>query len=202
MRADSRLPLVLASASPRRQLLLRKAGVPFEAIPAQVDERPRRGEPARVLARRLAREKALAVARHLGPVPGRHVLGADTIVVLGDSVLGKPRDSNEAVAMLRRLVGRTHRVLTAVALATSDGLELRERMVESSVRMRAAPDEELRAYVASGEPLDKAGAYAIQGRGGRFVEAVDGSRSNVIGLPIDETLELLREAGGPWARAV
>jgi septum formation protein len=182
MRADSRLPLVLASASPRRQLLLRKAGVPFEAIPAQVDERPRRGEPARVLARRLAREKALAVARHLGP--------------------GKPRDSNEAVAMLRRLVGRTHRVLTAVALATSDGLELRERMVESSVRMRAAPDEELRAYVASGEPLDKAGAYAIQGRGGRFVEAVDGSRSNVIGLPIDETLELLREAGGPWARAV
>jgi septum formation protein len=188
-------PLVLASASPRRRELLARAGVRFEVIPAGIDEDVRPGEAPAALAGRLAREKALAVASRVGPDPARFVLGADTIVVLGESVLGKPRDPRDAEAMLSRLVGRTHRVITAVVVARSHDLGWRARTVESRVRMRPAELEEIRAYVATGEPLDKAGAYAAQGRGRRFVAEIAGSESNVIGLPLDETLDLLREAG-------
>ncbi len=188
-------PLVLASASPRRRELLARAGVRFEVIPAGIDEDVRPGEAPAVLAGRLAREKALAVASRVGPDPARFVLGADTIVVLGESVLGKPRDPRDAEAMLSRLVGRTHRVITAVVVARSHDLGWRARTVESRVRLRPAELEEIRAYVATGEPLDKAGAYAVQGRGRRFVAEIAGSESNVIGLPVDETLDLLREAG-------
>jgi septum formation protein len=188
-------PLVLASASPRRRELLARAGVRFEVIPAGIDEDVRPGEAPAQLAGRLAREKALAVASRVGPDPARFVLGADTIVVLGESVLGKPRDPRDAESMLSRLVGRTHRVITAVVVARSHDLGWRARTVESRVRMRPAELEEIRAYVATGEPLDKAGAYALQGRGRRFVAEIAGSESNVIGLPLDETLDLLREAG-------
>jgi septum formation protein len=185
-------PIVLASASPRRRELLTRAGVRFEVVPSSVEERPHAGEAPRELALRLAREKVLDVARRFPASPRRTVLGADTIVVLEDSVLGKPVDRQEALTMLRRLAGHTHRVLTAVAVVETDRLEPRTLCVESTVVMRSASDAELRAYVATGESLDKAGAYAAQGEGRRFVERIDGSESNVIGLPIEETLALLR----------
>src|SRR5262245_5218445 len=187
--------LLLASASPRRRELLREAGVAFEVRPADVDERVLEGEVPEHYASRLARAKALRVAQESGGDPPRWVLGADTIVVLEGRIYGKPDDAEHAVRTLRALSGRTHRVLTAVALTRSDGSALREIRVESRVTLRAAPDPEIRAYVATGEPLDKAGAYAVQGAGGTLVERVEGSRSNVIGLPLDETLSLLREAG-------
>jgi septum formation protein len=188
-------PVVLASASPRRRELLARAGVPFEVVPSHVDERPRAGEAPEALALRLACEKAVDVARRFPASPRRLVLGADTIVVLGDLVLGKPKDAADAVEMLRRLAGRTHRVLTAIAVVETDRLEPRGRCVESTVVMRKASDAELRAYVATGEPLDKAGAYAAQGEGRRFVERIEGSETNVIGLPIEEALALLRSQG-------
>jgi septum formation protein len=187
--------LVLASGSPRRRELLACAGVPFEVAPAEIDESRRPGEPPRELAIRLAREKAETVALRLPRSPRRTVLGADTIVVLGDDVLGKPADEADAVKLLSRLVGREHVVLTAVALVASDAPDrARTACVASRVRMRAADEAEIRAYVATGEPLDKAGAYAAQGEGRRFVASIDGSESNVIGLPMDETLALLRAA--------
>jgi septum formation protein len=188
--------LLLASASPRRRELLAQAGVRFEVRPADIDERALPGETPERHAARLAREKALRVAGEAPCEPPRFALGADTIVVLEGRIFGKPADPEDAVAMLSALLGRTHRVLTAVALARSGGSErLREFCVESLVTLRPATRPEIEAYVASGEPLDKAGSYALQGVGGRFVERVEGSRSNVIGLPLDETLALLAEAG-------
>ena len=194
-------PLILASASPRRRDLLDDAGIAFEVIPADIAEERRRDERPVAFASRLAAEKARAVAERVGPEPARRVLGADTIVVLGDSILGKPRNPRHAREMLARLTGRSHEVVTAIALVPSDTLEIEVRAVTSRVHMRAASPEELRDYVATGESLDKAGAYALQGGGRRFVERVEGSESNVIGLPLDETLELLgetrREPQGP-----
>jgi septum formation protein len=191
----STAPLLLASASPRRRELLARAGVRFEVRPSELDERALAGESPEQLASRLAREKALSVARDSGADPPRWVLGADTIVVLEGRVYGKPADADDAIRMLDTLLGRTHRVLTAVALARSDGASLREICVESFVTLRRATPPEIRAYVATGEPLDKAGSYAVQGAGGSFVERVEGSLSNVIGLPLDETLALLEAAG-------
>jgi septum formation protein len=188
-------PLLLASASPRRRTLLARAGLDFEVQPADVDESLLPGETPREHAARLAEAKARAVAGTLGSAPPRIVLGADTIVVLGDRILGKPTDADHAIAMLEDLVGRTHRVITAVAVLRSDDCALHRACVESRVSMRPAQREEIRRYVASGEPLDKAGAYAVQGEGRRFVTRVEGSESNVIGLPLDETLALLRAAG-------
>jgi septum formation protein len=186
---------VLASGSPRRRELLARAGLRFEVVAADVDERARPGESPAAMAERLARAKALAVAQRLGASPKRIVLGADTIVVLGREVLGKPIDADDAVRLLGLLVGRTHRVLTAVAVRATDRPEVRARVVESRVAMRAATLDEIRRYVASGEPLDKAGAYAAQGEGRRFIERIEGSETNVIGLPLEETLALLAEAG-------
>ena len=185
-------PLVLASGSPRRYQLLEQAGIDFEARPADIAEERSPGEPPEEFARRLAIAKALAVARSIGD--GRCVLGADTIVVLGDDVLGKPRDPEDAVRMLSRLVGRSHVVTTAVALVEAGDLRVTDLAVHSRVHMRWADEAEIRRYVATGESLDKAGAYALQGEGRRFVEAIDGSESNVIGLPLEETLALLSQA--------
>jgi septum formation protein len=199
--------LVLASASPRRRDLLTRAGVTFRVQPADVVEERAPGETPAAFAWRLAREKALAVASRLGASPSRWVLGADTIVVMGDDVLGKPRDPGHAEELLGRLLGREHRVLTAVAVVERDPARVHDAraergpdrvhdtLVESQVRMREGSAEEVRAYVAGGEPLDKAGAYALQGEGRRFVERVSGSETNVIGLPLEETLALLRAAG-------
>jgi septum formation protein len=186
---------VLASASPRRRELLASAGICCEVMPSGVLERALPGEAPPQLAQRLAREKAVSVARSLGPRPPRQVLGADTIVVIDGEVLGKPDDAGHALELLRRLAGRRHRVVTGVALVASDTLEERHAVVESFVRMRAAGEGELRAYVATGESLDKAGAYAAQGIGRRLIEKIEGSETNVIGLPLEETLALLRAAG-------
>jgi septum formation protein len=188
-------PLLLASASPRRRELLARAGLRFEVRPAEVDESVLPGETPRDHAARLAEAKARAVAGTLDGSHPRVVLGADTIVALGDRIIGKPTDGAHAVALLEDLVGRTHRVITAVAVLRSDSAELHRACVESRVSMRCAKREEIRRYVASGEPLDKAGAYAVQGEGRRFVTRVEGSESNVIGLPMDEALDLLRAAG-------
>ncbi len=188
-------PLILASASPRRRELLARAGIAFEVQPADIPETVRAGEAPMALAERLARAKALEVARRVGPDPARWVLGADTIVVVDDDVLGKPRSPEHAVELLGRLVGRKHLVVTGIALAESKTLRVRHMSVESQVEMRPVDREELIAYVATGESLDKAGGYAVQGGARSFVTRVSGSETNVIGLPLTETLELLSDAG-------
>ena len=187
--------LVLASGSPRRRELLSRLKVPFATIPAEIAETARPGESPRELAERLAREKAEVVAAQLGRTPRRVVLGSDTIVVLGEEVLGKPRDPEHALALLRKLAGCTHLVLTGIAVVESDTGRARSRVVESRVTLRRADERELRDYVATGEALDKAGAYALQGAGRRFVTEVEGSETNVIGLPLEETLAMLKDAG-------
>jgi septum formation protein len=187
--------LVLASGSPRRRDLLSRLEVPFDTVPAEIAEKARPGETPRELAERLAREKAEAVVAQIGSTPRRVVLGSDTIVVLGEEVLGKPRDPEHALALLRKLTGRTHLVMTGIAVVESDTGRTRSRVVESRVTLRNADETELRDYVATGESLDKAGAYALQGAGRRFVEGVEGSETNVIGLPMEETLAMLQDAG-------
>lgn len=186
-------PLVLASASPRRRDLLQRAGVTFEIRPADLDETPAPGESPADTLTRLAREKARAVASRLG-APRRVVLGADTGVLLGDVLFGKPTDANDAIRMLSELVGRTHEVITAVAVTESTGDRVWQCAVHTRVTMRDAGRDEIAAYVAGGEPMDKAGAYAYQGEGRRFLAKVDGSETNVIGLPMDEALALIARA--------
>jgi len=186
--------LVLASASPRRRALLEQLGIPLQIDPPHLDERLLPGESAPAYVVRLAREKAQAVhARH----PDATVLAADTSVVLDGVVLGKPGTASEALAMLQALSGRTHDVLTAVAIAG-----VGERLVTAAVTFATATEAALRWYVSTGEPMDKAGAYAVQGIGGFLVERIEGSHSAVVGLPLVETLALLHEAGYilPWER--
>lgn len=182
---------MLASASPRRRQILADAGLRFDVRPSGVDEKTRDGESPAEFADRLAQEKATDVARQLGVHPSIAVLGADTIVVAGNDILGKPRDATHAVDLLSRLMGTTHSVITGIALAWSDQREVVSQVVTSKVEMRRATHQELVDYVATGESLDKAGGYALQGEGRRFVVRVIGSRSNVIGLPLEETLALL-----------
>jgi septum formation protein len=196
--------LVLASASPRRQELLRNAGISFTVHPADIDERQIPGESAIDCAERLAREKALAVWRVR---PQDLVLGADTIVVVDDAILGKPRDAADAARMLRLLSGRVHRVITGVCLvkptvnkqnsttdhasenlSDSPNLRLSPKLEVASaitlVTMSDISEEEIQEYVATGEPMDKAGAYAIQGMAARWIPSIEGDYSNVVGLPI------------------
>ena len=184
--------MILASASPRRAELLTEAGQPFEIAVSGAEETPRAGEVAISFAARVARDKALAVARLR---PGRWVLGADTIVVIGGTILGKPRDRSEAITMLERLSGAEHEVCTAFCILDPKGDPFAERAVVTTVEFRALDADEIRAYVESGEPLDKAGAYAIQGLGGRLVAGLVGSYTNVIGLPLEATRRLLDAAG-------
>jgi septum formation protein len=187
--------IYLASQSPRRRELLAQVGVRFQVLPVEVDETPRPGEAAEALVCRLALEKARA---GLGLRPAGDpspVLGADTEVVVDGQVLGKPRDEEDAAAMLARLSGRSHQVLSAVALA--NGQHEGGRLSVSTVWFRATRAEDRAAYCATGEPLDKAGAYAIQGLAAVFVERIEGSYSGVMGLPLFETAELLAELGLP-----
>jgi len=182
--------LILASGSPRRADLLRELGIPFETHPARIEESVPGDFAPRELALLLAREKARSVAAQF---PGRVVLGADTIVSLGDRILGKPRDADDARETLRSLSGRTHTVWTGLCLRREvDGTEAAD-VVGTRVRFRRLSDREIEDYIAGGEPFDKAGAYGIQGGAGRFVAAVDGSRTNVIGLPAERLEELLGE---------
>jgi septum formation protein len=185
-----RVSLILASASPRRRELLTSAGITVEVDPVAVDERREPGESAEAYVERVARLKASAGAeRH----PDRPVLGADTIVVVDADVLGKPEDAEDAARMLRRLAGRTHSVLTAVALAWQG--QIATQVERTEVAMSAMSEEDISWYVASGEPLDKAGAYAIQGLASRFVTRIEGSYSNVVGLPVSVVVALLRTPG-------
>jgi len=208
--------LVLASASPRRRDLLVQAGYRFEVHPAHIPEDPLPGEDPIVYVTRLAREKAEAVYRELsgishrsldggdgkedgpssggaGPAgserPALQVLGADTTVTLDNAILGKPEDAADAARMLRLLSGRTHRVITGVALVTQRGAEVAAEV--TAVRFLTLSDEEIAEYVATGEPMDKAGAYAIQGRAARWIPRIEGCYFNVMGLPLALVSSLL-----------
>jgi septum formation protein len=182
--------LVLASASPRRRELLAGLGLCFAVRPASVDETPRAGESAAALVERLAREKAGAVAG-----PGEVVVGADTVVALDGALLGKPADDGEAAAMLARLAGREHEVLTGIAVHDADNRRAAATVERSRVRFAAMSPRDVAWYVASGEPRDKAGAYAVQGRAALFVTAVLGNYSNVVGLPLPALRRLFGELG-------
>lgn len=183
--------LVLASASPRREALLRQLGVPFEVMPSDLPEAWPPG-PAPEAVTALALAKARAVASRLA---GAIVLGADTAVVLGGKVFGKPQSPEDARRMLRELQGREHEVITGVALVEAPGRREAATHVVTRVRMRALSQAEIDAYIASGEPLDKAGAYAIQAAGHGLVDRVEGCYTNVVGLPLTTTRRLLEAWG-------
>jgi septum formation protein len=192
----SRPPLVLASASPRRRELLRSLELEFELRPVDLDETPLPDEPADRYVTRLAAEKAAAAAA-AGDGRRELVLAADTTVVLDGELLGKPADAAEARWMLARIAGREHQVHTGVALldaGRSDSSPLVEQ-VTSRVRMALLGAEDIAWYVATGEPMDKAGAYAVQGLGALFVEEIDGNYTNVVGLPLPTVLRLFARAG-------
>jgi septum formation protein len=184
--------LVLASSSPRRAELLNAAGIEFDAMPADVDERVRDGESAERYTRRVADAKACRV---LARSHGRPVVAADTVVVVDGQILGKPADAADARRMLRLLSGRRHEVVTAVSVSLGgeyDSCPTGTGVERTTVEFASLSDEEIDWYVASGEPMDKAGAYAIQGLGSRFVTRIDGSYSNVVGLPVALVYKLLK----------
>lgn len=183
--------LVLASASPRRAALLRAAGISFEVDAPNVDEDLKPGETPEQYVLRVARDKTRAVACRK---TGKIVLGADTTVVADGEIFGKPADAQDARRMLQRLSGRGHAVLTGVVIHTAER-EL-DALATTEVRFLPITASEIDSYIASGEPLDKAGAYAIQGRASRFIERIDGSYTNVVGLPVGVVCGLLRQAGG------
>lgn len=184
------MPLFLASTSPRRSELLRQIGLDFSVLTVDVDESLQDGELPAAYVARLARAKAAA---GLAQVSGGVVVAADTTVVLGDEVLGKPATEVEAVDMWLRLSGRTHQVLTGVAVG--DARHVDAMVVSTRVHFRAITRAEMHAYWSSGEPHDKAGGYGIQGRGAVFVDAIEGSYSNVVGLPLTETAAMLARFG-------
>jgi septum formation protein len=195
--------LILASASPRRQELLRAAGIAITVQPTSIPEVPLEGEAPKVFAERLAREKAWAVFKQR---PTDFVLGADTIVVVDGQILGKPSNPADAERMLRLLSGRTHKVTTGVCVmgpktgtnspATKTETLGETRSETTLVTMSALSEEEIRAYIATGEPMDKAGAYAIQGIASRWIPRIEGDYSNVVGLPIAVVYRMLKEVGG------
>jgi len=193
--------LVLASASPRRQELLRNVSIPFVVQPTDIPEVPRSGEAPQSFAERMAREKALAVLRRR---PGDYILGADTIVVVEAQILGKPRDGADAARMLSLLSGRTHQVITGICLI---GPRLRTenrepeigfedvRSETTLVTMDTLSDDDISSYISTGEPMDKAGAYAIQGRASRWAYRIEGDYFNVVGLPVSLVYKMLRGRG-------
>lgn len=180
--------LVLASASPRRQELLRNAGIAFEVQPSNIVEDPLTGETAQSCAERLAREKALAIARLR---PNDVVLGADTVVVIDNQILNKPIDASDAARMLRMLSGRTHQVITGVCLVVGGQSSVSSET--TLVTMSEISAKDIADYVATGEPMDKAGAYAIQGIASRWIPRIEGDYSNVVGLPVARVWLMLRE---------
>lgn len=190
-----RRSLVLASASPRRRELLALLGVPFRVNPADIDETPPDGRTPEEVALHLARQKAMAVAQG---EQDALVLGADTIVVCDGAILGKPQDAEDALQMLRRLNGREHLVITGVALLeVARGIVVREQreIVRTRVWFRQVSEEHLRRYVATGEPMDKAGAYGAQGYGSTLIERIEGCYFNVVGLPLSRVCTMLEAWG-------
>lgn len=184
--------LILASASPRRAEILRTVGWPFEALPADIDESRIAGEDAVTYVERVARAKAEAVR-----VPGSTILGADTVVVIENEILGKPRDDEDASRMLRLLRDRWHQVLTGVALVNGEAGSAKVAHEVTEVRFATMSEDEIVWYVATGEPKDKAGAYAIQGQGARFIKEIRGDYFNIVGLPVRLLYELVGTGGGP-----
>lgn len=183
--------LILASSSPRRRDLLTKAGLFFDVVPAEIPEEHRPGESAKEFAERLAREKAQAVAsRH----PQAYVLGADTIVVVDNEIFGKPSGSADAERMLRALSARAHEVITAVCLIAPDG-GIHTESESTRVHFGELSEADIRSYVATGEPLDKAGAYAGQGIASRWIERVDGDYLTMVGLPVARVWRMLQRSG-------
>lgn len=185
------LPVVLASASPRRQELLGFYDIPFEVVPSGADETAEGPGVEQVLV--LAKRKCLDVAQRC---PGRLVLAADTLVCVDDQVLGKPQNEEDALRMLRLLSGRSHHVHTGVSIACPDG-RIIDRVATTKVTFLPVSDALLRRYIATGEPMDKAGAYAIQGRAGAFISSIEGSPTNVIGLPLELLTEIFSQLGLP-----
>jgi septum formation protein len=187
------MKLILASSSPRRAEILINAGLPFSVLSSAVDESPLPGEKPEALVLRLANSKAeLAAARAVGPAI---ILAADTVVVLDEQILGKPHSEKEARHMLEQLSGRMHSVLTGVALIRLPDNERRQLTESTLVQFRPIAAEELAAYLATEEPYDKAGAYAIQGLAGRFIPRIEGCYFNVVGLPLARALSELRSLG-------
>ncbi|HEX5514662.1 MAG TPA: Maf family protein [Gammaproteobacteria bacterium] len=198
MLTDTTPDIYLASSSPRRRELLDQIGVRYGWLAADIEEIPKPGESPEVFVLRLALEKARAGLRARGSRPALPVLGADTAVVLDDTLLGKPETQEQGVAMLQQLSGKTHRVLTAMAL--TDGEREATRLSVSYVSFREITLEEANRYWKTGEPWDKAGGYAIQGRAAVFIERLEGSYSGVMGLPLFETAQLLDEFGVTYQR--
>ena len=191
------MKLILASSSPRRAEILANAGLPFSVLSSAVDESPYPGEAPTALVQRLANAKAdLVTARAVGPAI---ILAADTVVVLDDKILGKPNSREDARHMLQQLSGRTHSVLTGVALIRLPDGERRQFIESTLVHVRPITDEELSSYLATQEPYDKAGAYAIQGQAGRYIPRIEGCYFNVVGLPLSRVLTELRALGWPEA---
>jgi septum formation protein len=191
MHRQNKPELILASSSPRRQELLREIGIPFQVHAANIDENQIMGEAPSAYALRLAREKAQVVAMHY---PQSYVLGADTIVVVDGEVLGKPRDREDAVRMLRLLSGRGHEVITAVSLV-APGTHAVTRVSTTKVYFQKLTEDEIQRYVAGGEPMDKAGAYAIQGSASHWADRIEGEFSNVVGLPLSLVTDMLITTG-------
>jgi septum formation protein len=196
MHPQNNSTLILASSSPRRQELLREIGIPFQVHAAHINEDQIANEQPSEYALRLAREKAQAVAARY---PQSYVLGADTIVVVDGEILGKPKDHSDAARMLRKLSGRSHEVTTAVSLIAPDavapGTRTETRACTTKVYFRKLTEDEIQQYVAGGEPMDKAGAYAIQGGASRWTDRIEGEWSNVVGLPLSLVTDLLRTYG-------
>jgi len=187
------MKLILASASPRRAQILRDAGLSFSVMSSAVDETPYPEESPEDLVQRLANTKAdLIAARAVGPAI---VVAADTVVVLGDQILGKPRAKEDARRMLEQIAGRTHSVLTGVALVRLPDTERRQFMETTLVHFAQLKPKEISRYLATEEPYDKAGAYAIQGYAGRFIPRIEGCYFNVVGLPLAHLVSVLRELG-------
>jgi septum formation protein len=182
--------IILASASPRRQALLKNAGISFEIRPANIPEVPHAGEAPVVFAERMAREKARAVSASRSE---RVILAADTVVAVKSEILGKPANTEDAARMLRLLSGRTHAVTTGVCLIGDGREDVRSETTE--VEFSGMTEAEILDYILSGEPMDKAGAYAIQGGASRWITRVDGDYNNVVGLPVELVLRMLKEAG-------
>lgn len=194
------MKLILASVSPRRAEILTSAGIAFDVLAVDVDETPRAGESAEAMCRRLAEAKARAAVARLGSASEPTIIvAADTTVEIEGVILGKPASPQEARKMLRRLSGRTHHVLTALFLVGLPDGEERSDWESTAVHFATLSTQEIKEYIATGEPMDKAGAYAIQGRGGVFIERIEGCYFNVVGLPLAKLYRNLRELG--WNRA-
>jgi nucleoside triphosphate pyrophosphatase len=193
---DASHPLVLGSGSPRRREIISALGLPFQVLAADIDESRHAGEPPLEYLERIAAEKLAAVRVRIGDSPHAAILVADTSVVIDGDVLGKPTDVADAAHLFARIAGRVHSVFTRYAIGIWGEAGARAaRTIETHVHIRAASADEIRAYAATGEGLDKAGAYAAQGVGSFFIERVDGSYSNVVGLPACEVLADLRQLG-------